>query len=190
MSDDADYLTGQLLIAMPTMGDPRFARTVIYMVAHSTDGAMGFVINKPMTSISYTELLEQLEIEVSEDRASEVGPVHYGGPVESGRGFVLHSTEFEREGTSPIDDLVSLTSTVDVLRAIAEGSGPRRYITALGYAGWGAGQLDQEIQRNDWLHVEADEALLFEYDLAAKWERALAKIGIRPEMLSGAAGHA
>jgi putative transcriptional regulator len=186
--DRGSYLTGQLLIAMPSMGDPRFARTVIFLCAHNEEGAMGLVVNKPMPSISFTDLLAQLGIEAAHGAGGQ--RVHFGGPVESGRGFVLHSTDFQREGTMVVDDHVALTATIDILRAIAAGDGPRRHILALGYAGWGPGQLDSEIQANGWLSAPPDEAILFDGDLATKWERAIAKLGIAPAMLSGEAGHA
>ena len=191
MFDDMDasgYLTGNLLIAMPSMADPRFARSVIYLCAHSEQGAMGLVINRPMPQITFVDLLEQLEIEtegIVEDQL-----VHFGGPVESGRGFVLHSGEFQREGTMMVDDSVGLTATIDILRAIAAGDGPDRHLLALGYAGWGAGQLDAEIQANGWLHAPADDSILFDQDLSTKWERSIAKLGVSPAMLSGDAGHA
>ena len=182
------YLTGQLLVAMPNMADPRFARTVIYMCAHNADGAMGLVVNKPMPSLTFSDLLEQLDIEA----AAEVAAlrVQVGGPVETGRGFVLHTTDFVREGTMMVDDHIALTATVDILRAIANGEGPDSHLLALGYAGWGPGQLDSEIQANGWLHAPADDAILFDADLSTKWERAIAKLGVTPAMLSGDAGHA
>ena len=183
------YLTGQLLIAMPTMPDPRFERTVIYMCTHSEDGAMGLVVNKRLESISFTELVEQLEITV-ELTATEHYQVLSGGPVDAGRGFVLHSDDFFRDGTRPVQDGVALTWTIDILRAIADGHGPKQYLLALGYTGWGPGQLDAEIQANGWLHAPADDALLFDTDLDGKWERAIAKIGVSPSMLSGESGHA
>lgn len=186
---EPDYLTGQLLIAMPAMADPRFARTVIYVCAHSEQGAMGLVVNKPMPQISFTELLEQLEIDAG-DEAPDDQVVHFGGPVESGRGFVLHSADFRREGTMVGDEKVALTATIDILRAIAAGEGPSEHFLALGYAGWGAGQLDSEIQANGWLNAPADSAILFDPDLSTKWERAIAKLGVSPAMLSGEAGHA
>ena len=182
------YLTGQLLIAMPGMSDPRFVKTVIYLCAHSDEGAMGLVINKAMPSISFAELLRQLGIPCGVDL--EEVRVYFGGPVESGRGFVLHSNDFHREGTMPVQGGVALTATIDVLRAIAEGDGPRQHILALGYAGWGPGQLDAEIQANGWLNAPADERLLFDEDLSTKWERAIGKLGFAPDMLSGEAGHA
>lgn len=188
-SDDTPgYLTGQLLIAMPAMPDPRFARTVIYVCAHSAEGAMGIVVNRLFGSITFPDLLEQLDIEAGP--AVHGRRVHFGGPVEAARGFVLHSTDYLQDGTLQVDDEVALTATVDVLRAIAEGGGPRRSLLALGYAGWGEGQLDAEIQANGWLHAPADEALLFDDDIDTKWERAIAKLGVSLSMLSGEAGHA
>lgn len=192
MTDDNSldgFLTGQLLIAMPAMADPRFARAVIYLCAHSDDGAMGLVINKPMPSITFPDLLEQLGIDGGSEQLDEMR-VHFGGPVESGRGFVLHSADFIRDGTLRVDDRVALTATIDILRAIAAGEGPRHHILALGYAGWGPGQLDSELQANGWLTAPADDAILFDADLSTKWERAIAKLGIAPAMLSGEAGHA
>jgi putative transcriptional regulator len=188
-SDDTPgYLTGQLLIAMPAMPDPRFARTVIYVCAHSAEGAMGIVVNRLFGSITFPDLLEQLGIEAGP--AVHGRHVHFGGPVEAARGFVLHSTDYLQDGTLQVDDEVALTATVDVLRAIAEGGGPRRSLLALGYAGWGEGQLDAEIQANGWLHAPADEALLFDDDIDTKWERAIAKLGVSLSTLSGEAGHA
>ena len=186
--DPSGYMAGQLLIAMPNMADQRFARSVIYLCAHSEQGAMGLVINKPMPQITFVDLLEQLDIEI-EGRVEDQ-MVHFGGPVESGRGFVLHSGEFQREGTMMVDDAVGLTATIDILRAIAGGDGPDKHLLALGYAGWGPGQLDSEIQANGWLHAPADDAILFDQDLSTKWERAIAKLGVSPAMLSGDAGHA
>ncbi|MDG4575486.1 MAG: YqgE/AlgH family protein [Defluviicoccus sp.] len=181
-------LVGQLLVAMPGMSDPRFARTVIYMCAHSAEGAMGLVVNRALEQISLAELLQQLEIDATavDDKVA----VNFGGPVETGRGFVLHSPDYMREGTLVVTEGVSLTATVDILKAIASGSGPRRHLLALGYAGWGPGQLDSEILANGWLHVDADEELVFGPALDQKWDRAMAKLGINPMLLSDAAGHA
>ena len=186
--EDDGYLTGHLLIAMPTMRDPRFQRTVIYMCAHNAEGAMGLVVNRLIGSITFPDLLEQLGIEHG-DLGDEIH-VHFGGPVESGRGFVLHSNDYQKEGTLQVTDYVGLTATVDILRDIAAGSGPRRAMLALGYAGWGPGQLDSEIQANGWLHAEADEALIFDPDLDGKWQQAISKLGFDMTMLSGDAGHA
>jgi putative transcriptional regulator len=187
--EDADgYLTGQLLIAMPTMGDPRFERTVIYMCAHSADGAMGLVVNKAANEIDFSELLSQLEIETGEIKHPV--PVLAGGPVESGRGFVLHSLDYSQESTLKVTEDVGLTATVDILRAMAEGEGPRHSLLTLGYAGWSSGQLDHEIQANGWLNVSADASILFDAELGQKWDRAVRKVGIDPSFLSADAGHA
>ncbi len=193
--DDASgYLDGQLLVAMPIMTDKRFARSVIYMCAHSAEGAMGLIVNQRAPHISFSELLTQLgimpgNIDVPESLVEM--DVQVGGPVETGRGFVLHSADYYvAESTLPIDDGVSLTATVDILKAIAGGRGPDRAILALGYAGWRAGQLESEIQANGWLHCPADADLLFDRDLDQKYERALSKIGIDPSHLVSDAGHA
>ena len=188
--DDGDdgYLTGQFLIAMPTMGDPRFERTVIYMCAHSADGAMGLVVNRVANEIDFPELLNQLEIET--DGIKKPIPVLTGGPVETGRGFVLHSMDYSQDSTLKVTDEVGLTATVDILRAIAEGEGPAKSLLTLGYAGWSSGQLDNEIQANGWLNVSSDTSILFDEDLNSKWDRAVRKVGIDPSFLSAEAGHA
>ncbi|HIJ42997.1 MAG: YqgE/AlgH family protein [Rhodospirillales bacterium] len=185
---DESYLSGQLLVAMPGLQDPRFAKTVIYLCAHNADGAMGLVVNREIDAISFPDLLEQLDIEPSGD--VEPIRVHFGGPVESGRGFVLHSPDYVQDTTMVVDGEVALTATIDILKAIAGGSGPRRRLLALGYAGWGPGQLDTEIKANGWLHVAADADLVFGADLEGKWQRAMGKLGIDPRMLSDEAGHA
>ena len=188
-------LSGQLLVAMPGMGDPRFERTVIYLCAHSRDGAMGFVINQVMERPSLPDFMRQLSIigEDEEDRMPDElrrAPLHTGGPVEPGRGFVLHSPEFHLETTVRIDDEVSLTATLEILRAIATGRGPERVMLALGYSGWASGQLEEEIAANGWLTSPADAALVFDGANETKYERALRKLGIDPSLLSGEAGHA
>ena len=183
-----DYLTGQLLIAMPNMRDPRFARTVIYVCAHNADGAMGLVVNRLVGSVTFPDLLTQLGID--SDSVAEEIRVHFGGPVESGRGFVLHSGEYHHTSTLEVAKEMALTATVDILQDIAKGRGPRRSLLALGYAGWGPGQLDAEIQSNGWLNVAADDQLVFDEKLDDKWERAIAKLGVDPALLSGDAGHA
>lgn len=186
--DDDEYLTGKLLIAMPGMEDVRFARTVVYMCAHGPEGAMGLVVNRAIDSLSFPDLLDQLGIpSIDVDQNIRV---LFGGPVESSRGFVLHSPDYLRDTTMMVDQSVALTSTIDILRAIAGGAGPSRCLLALGYSGWGPGQLDAEIKANGWLTVAADEALVFGQDLDAKWDRAMGKIGIDPLMLSDTAGHA
>lgn len=191
MSQDIEtsgYLTGQLLVAMPQMQDPRFMRTVIYMCAHTAEGAMGLVVNKLVDNVSFPDLLDQLNIQTG-TVANEIF-VHFGGPVETGRGFVLHSSDYVQDATLVIDQNVALTATIDILKEIAEGSGPDHSLLALGYAGWGAGQLDEEIQANGWLSVAPDVPLVFDGDLDGKWERAMGKMGIDFSKLSGDAGHA
>ncbi len=188
MTDDSDnYLSGQLLIAMPGMMD-LFARTVVCLCAHTADGAMGLVVNRLNDAITFPDLLAHLGIDIP-GVGREI-QVHFGGPVESGRGFVLHSPDYEQDGTLKVSDLMSLTASIDILRDMAGGGGPRLSMLALGYAGWGPGQLDTEIQANGWLHVEADEKLVFDDNLDGKWERAISKLGFDPSMLSGDAGHA
>jgi putative transcriptional regulator len=193
---DPGYLDGQLLLAMPSMGDDRFARTVIYVCAHSQEGAMGIVVNKPAADLSMPDLLVQLNIIPETDAIrlpQRVGrmQVLMGGPVETSRGFVLHSPDFFiDQSTLPIDDGICLTATIDILRAIAKGEGPESAVLALGYAGWSAGQLESEIQRNGWLNCPADPQLIFGSELDLKYDLALRKIGIEPAMLSTSAGHA
>src|SRR5665811_299988 len=198
-SEDEGYLDGQLLIAMPAMGDPRFSRSVIYLCAHSSEGAMGIIINQRAPNISFTELLEQLNIVPTEDRISvPSGPaglgamaVHLGGPVETGRGFVLHSADyFKAESTLPIDESVCLTATIDILRDIAKGSGPDKALLALGYAGWAPGQLENEIQSNGWLNCPANPELIFDPEVDRKYTRALDSLGVDPIRLVNDSGHA
>jgi putative transcriptional regulator len=190
------FLDGQMLIATPTMLDERFARSVIYMCAHSSEGAMGIVVNQPAANISFGDLLVKLDVIPAAERirlASRAGSVTVlkGGPVETERGFVLHSADFFIENsTLPIDEGVCLTATLDILKAIARGDGPASAILALGYAGWAPGQLENELQHNGWLHCAADRELIFGSNGEAKYDRALKKIGIQPGMLSSDVGHA
>jgi putative transcriptional regulator len=180
---------GQLLVAMPQMLDERFARSVVYLCAHSGEaGAMGLVINKPLGSLTMGELLAQLDI--SSSRIADSRPVHFGGPVEAGRGFVLHTADYSEEATLIVNGNIAVTATLDILRAIAKGQGPRQSLFALGYAGWAPGQLDAEIQANGWLSVAADDDIVFDPDHDGKWRRALAKLGVDLSMLSTDAGHA
>lgn len=188
LNTSPQYLTGHLLVAMPGMLDPRFEKTVIYMCAHNADGAMGLVVNRVLESLTFPDLLTQLDIQPVGHR--EQIRVHFGGPVETGRGFVLHSADYAQPATMAVDENIALTATLDILRAIAEGKGPRNRLLALGYAGWGPGQLDNEIKMNGWLNVPSDDILVFDDDLDNKWERAIAKLGIDPRMLSDSAGHA
>ena len=190
MADDTGPkpLTGMLLVAMPGMPDPRFAHSVIYLCAHSPDGAMGLIVNRPAENVTFPAVVDQLGIKPTP--GCNDTPVHVGGPVEANRGFVLHSCEYLLETTLVIDEDFALTATVDVLRAIADGRGPRRRVLALGYAGWAAGQLDAEIQANGWLIAPADPDIVFGHDNDAKWQQALQKIGVDPRLLSTTAGHA
>jgi putative transcriptional regulator len=194
--DRAGFLDGQFLVAMPVMTDKRFARSVIYMCAHSAEGAMGLIVNQRASHISFSQLLGQLSLSADDQTDAYQHEmididVQVGGPVETGRGFVLHSPDyFAADSTLPIDEAVSLTATVDILKAIAAGTGPDRAILALGYAGWRPGQLESEIQANGWLHCPADTGLLFDRDLNQKYERAMSKIGIDPSHLVNEAGHA
>jgi putative transcriptional regulator len=190
------YLAGQILVAMPTIRDDRFSRTVIYLCAHSSEGAMGIVINQPAPHIDFGDLLVQLEVIPDNKlielplRAGEV-KVLKGGPVETGRGFVLHSADFFIENsTLPIDNGICLTATLDILKAIARGQGPESAVLALGYAGWAPGQLESEIHANGWLNCDADSELVFSTRAELKYESALRKIGIDPAKLSSEAGHA
>ena len=190
------YLDGQMLIAMPSMRDERFTRSLIYVCAHSSEGAMGIIVNQPAGNIKFPDLLVQLEVIPAADliqlprRAGEV-KVLKGGPVETGRGFVLHSADFFIENsTLPIDDGICLTATLDILKAIARGGGPHTALLALGYAGWAPGQLETEIQENGWLHCSADPELIFGSDIDTKYTKALKKLGIDLAMLSSEAGHA
>jgi putative transcriptional regulator len=193
---DSPYLDGQLLVAMPGMMDERFARAVIYVCAHSAEGAMGIVLNRPAANVNVPDLLVQLEIIPELERIrlpQSVGrmQVLMGGPVETTRGFVLHSPDFHiAQSTLPIDDSVCLTATIDILRAIARGDGPANAVLALGYAGWGAGQLELEIQSNGWLNCPADAELIFNTAAELRYEMTLRRIGIEPAMLSVEAGHA
>jgi len=184
-----NFLEGKLLIAMPGMSDPHFEKSVIFMCAHSAEGAMGIMINKPVAGLSFHDLMEKLELKVSPGTRNL--PILYGGPVETGRGFVLHSGEYESsDATLPVSEDVSLTATLDILRAMADGRGPEHAIFALGYAGWQPGQIEDEIRRNGWIHCDSDPELLFEAGLDAKWSTALRKLGIDASGLSAHAGHA
>lgn len=189
-------LEGQLLVAMPSMSDRRFSRSVIYVCAHSDEGAMGLIVNQRASDITAPDLLERLGIKTrGEDEvvADEVMSltIHVGGPVETGRGFVLHSDDYYAEdSTLEIEGGVCLTATIDILKAIAEGSGPDQAILALGYSGWSPGQLESEIQANGWLNCPADPEILFDGDLETKYARAMAKLGIDLSHLVSDAGHA
>ena len=182
-------LTGQLLIAMPQMLDPRFARSVVYVCAHSeNEGAMGLVVNKLFEALTMDELFTHLKLDPGPLGRSR--PVCFGGPVEPGRGFVLHTADYREEATLVVTDGLAVTATLDILRAIGRGDGPRHSLLALGYAGWAPGQLDAEMQANGWLSAPADAELVFDPDFEGKWQRALGKLGIDLTLLSTEAGHA
>lgn len=186
--DDPGFLEGKVLIAMPGMQDPRFSRAIVYLCAHSSDGAMGLIVNKRAEDLVWRDLFKRLGIPIGSIHAPR--PVHYGGPVETGRGFVLHSGDYHaEEATMRVDDAVSMTATLDVLQAMALGQGPDRAILALGYAGWAAGQLESELQMNGWLLCDSDDELLFGDADGDKWSLALGRIGVDPRLL-GAGGHA
>ena len=187
--DDASSLSGKLLIAMPGMGDPRFERSVVFVCAHSSDGALGLIVNKPSREIKFRDLLEQLEIPQG-GQTPEI-KVHFGGPVENGRGFVLHSADYTSEvSTLMIEPHFGMTATLDILQEIAQGKGPSSALLALGYAGWGPGQLEAELQANGWLVCDASDELVFGVSDAGKWSAALASIGVDALALSSAGGHA
>ena len=182
------YMTGQVLIAMPAMNDPRFTKSVIYICVHNEEGAMGLIVNKKIESLAFPELLKQLDICVHgiiEDR-----PIYHGGPLDPSRGFILHSLDYQQSSTIKIADGLGLTSTIEVLSDIAEKRGPADSLLALGYAGWGPNQLDDEIQRNAWLQSSADRELIFNLQDDQKWEFAISSIGIDLSLLSGEVGHA
>lgn len=184
MDTDVNALSGKLLIAMPTMGDPRFERSVVYVCAHNDDGAMGIIVNKPVPELRFADLLEQLGIPRPEKGARDIR-VHFGGPVEGGRGFVLHSADYESEGgTMRIDEEVSMTATLDILRQIAAGDGPKSSMLALGYAGWGPGQLDAELAREDWIVGPASDEDVFTEDPDARWSRLLERKGGQYRLLA------
>lgn len=190
------YLDGQVIIAMPGMGDPRFDHSVIYLCVHSESGAMGIIVNKVAPMMNFGDLVSRLDI-VPETGSFHIPEeimamaVQFGGPVEPGRGFVLHTSDyFSADSSLPVTPRIALTATLDILRAMAKGEGPKRAMLALGYSGWAPGQLEDEIQRNGWLHCAADEDLLFGTAHEDKYSRALAKIGVDPARLSSEAGHA
>ena len=184
-----DSLEGKLLIAMPGMGDPRFEHSVVFMCAHSEEGALGLIVNKPAPELRFAALIEQLGFDVGDPKRDI--RIHFGGPVEHGRGFVLHSSDYRSEGsTLEVDDSYSMTATMDVLEQIARGDGPSSALLALGYSGWGPGQLEAEILQNGWLTCDAAPEIVFGENDETKWSAALRTLGIDPLMLSGTAGRA
>lgn len=188
------FLDGQFLIAMPGLAEGAFERSVVYICAHSKAGAMGFIINRSQ-QITFTDVLLHLKMMDQNDAImlpddTRKFPIQCGGPVESGRGFVLHSDDYASESSMPVSDDISLTSTLDIVRAISNGRGPDRATMLLGYAGWAPGQLENEIANNGWLNCPASEELIFDRTLENKYDRALALMGVDPRMLSAQAGHA
>ncbi len=183
-----DWLTGQILVAMPSMSDPQFAQSVIFLCAHTRDGAMGVILNRPLRKPKFGDLLKRLGVEPNPPKREMA--LGMGGPVDDNRGFVLHSTDWSAEGSLNVDERFLLTANLDVLQAIAQGGGPEKGILVLGYAAWDSGQLDEEIRQNAWLSVPADEAIVYDEDAASKWLRAMAILKIDPGMLSGTAGRA
>lgn len=188
ISQLSGYLTGCLLAAMPHMQDVRFHKSLIFLCGHDENGAMGLVINRHLEGLTLEDLFQQMDITPQEIHQN--CPVYFGGPVEGGRGFVLHTSDYQQSSTLLIGEDYGITATVDILSSIAEGNGPREVILALGYAGWGPGQLDAEIQSNTWLQLEADEELIFRTPPSKKWEQAISKLGIEESMLTGDLGHA
>jgi putative transcriptional regulator len=187
---DGLFLTGKMLIAMPGIGDPRFERALVLICAHDQDHAMGVAVNRPVEGLTLPDLLSRLEIRTSVELPPDL--VLLGGPVDRERGFVVHTNDYMAGDHSlAVSESVALTATREVLEAMAGSEHPpRRAALALGYAGWGAGQLEHEIRENVWLTCEADEELIFGGDHAAKWSKALAKLGIDPSLLSSTAGRA
>ncbi|MEH6833360.1 MAG: YqgE/AlgH family protein [Falsihalocynthiibacter arcticus] len=184
-----ESLSGKLLIAMPGMGDTRFDHSVVYLCAHSSEGAMGIIVNKPSFNVKFDTLIDQLGIAPS-DRGDDIH-VHFGGPVEHARGFVLHSNDYDGgETTLQVDQNFGMTATLNILEDLCTGNGPQSALLALGYAGWGPGQLENEILANGWLTSDADPDVVFEADNMEKWEAALAKLGVSPLMLSSVSGNA
>lgn len=185
--ESSTYLTGQILLALPGIGDPRFERAVIAMCAHDEHGALGIGIGATIDGLGLHDLLGQFEIDPG---AAPDSPVHFGGPVEPRRGFVLHSNDWSGQDTVDVAGLWALSGTIDVLRAIAEGTGPSRWLVALGYAGWGEGQLDEEMTRHGWFNVAGDPALLHGTDVSRRWECGFERQGIDPRLLAASTGTA
>lgn len=189
MTDAPTTLTGQMLIAMPGMGDPRFEHALVFLCDHSEEGAMGLIVNKPSPEVDLAALLEQLSIEGAENMAGQ--QVHYGGPVEMGRGFVLHSPDYSSIVTTlEVNDDIHMTATLDILEDIGKGRGPERRLMALGYAGWGPGQLESELAQNGWLTCDSNARLVFDLPDHEKWQAALESIGVAALALSSEGGRA
>ena len=184
------FLAGKLIIAMPTMADPRFKRSVVCICAHNEDGAIGIIINKIIESLSFSKIIKQLKLKKNMTKNDHKNHIYFGGPVETERGFILHSADYSSENSTFINSEISMTASTEILQALIDGNGPDKSIVALGYAGWGPGQLDTEIQSNAWLSVESDLELVFSAKTAEKWDMALEKIGVNPALLSTESGRA
>ena len=189
-STENSSLIGQILIATPQMTDPRFMHAVILICGHDHNGAMGLILNRLVEELSLQDLVDQLDVQADKNTTSAPIPIHFGGPIEIGRGFVLHSTDYVHEASIRITSEIALTSTIEILSLVAQGIGPAKKLLALGYAGWSTGQLEAELQKNSWLQVESDLELVFSPYLGEKWQNALSKIGVDPNLLSPEYGHA
>ncbi len=186
--DASANLTDQFLIAMPQLADPNFFHTVTYVCEHNDEGALGIVVNRPL-ELKLAEILGHLEIELADETAGSA-PVYYGGPVQQERGFVIHGPPGEWEASMAVNDRIAISTSSDILAAIAAGRGPDRWLVALGYAGWGAGQLERELAENAWLSGPADETILFDLEPERRWEAAAAALGVDLNLLTGDSGHA
>jgi putative transcriptional regulator len=187
---EGGFLTGKLIIAMPAMSDPRFKRSVICICAHSENGAIGLIINKLVESLSFSKISKQLKLNRNGMNVGYSGGIYFGGPVETGRGFILHSADYSIKGSTVINEQITMTASTQILQALADGEGPKKSIIALGYAGWGPGQLDAELQANAWLSIDSDQELIFSNKIADKWDKAFEKIGVTPALLSSDYGRA
>jgi len=187
--EEQKYLTGQLLIASPQITDSRFFHSVILVCGHDLNGAMGIILNRLIDDLTLKDLIEQIGLQSSKTMNVPIS-VHFGGPIEMGRGFVIHSTDYLQDGSVKISDEMALSSTVEILSLLMEGEGPKQKILALGYVAWSAGQLEAEIQKSSWLQTDADLDLVFSSDLSNMWKKALKKIGVDPALLSSQTGHA
>jgi putative transcriptional regulator len=185
--NQATYLTNQFIIAMPNLADPNFSHTVAFLCQHNGDGALGIVINRP-TDMKLGEIFKQMDITVTAPAAAET-PVFAGGPVQQERGFVVHTSGGDWNATMAVSETISLTTSRDVLEAIAAGKGPEQYLIALGYAGWGAGQLEKEIMDNSWLNTPCGKQILFDTPVNLRWSAAASQIGIDINQLTTPAGH-
>ncbi len=187
MIEQTDNLTNHFLIAMPGMADPFFAKTVTYLCQHGPDGALGIIVNRP-SDLTLGEIMRQMNIETQEDEIAQL-PIYFGGPVQPERGFVLHEPIGQWDSTLKVSPSISLTTSRDILEALGHGDGPRKVLVALGYAGWGKGQLEREMVENAWLSAPANQSILFDYPSAQRWKAAAELVGIDISLLTTQAGH-